>query len=415
MPDQKIPTPDDVDKVFEARLSLLKGIVRRQVHSQADKKRVEVIVGSIASFIRSRWDNASSLHSWYKWGGQEDSEVTLNVLYETLSNLGVDLQQVLKVLFEDFGWLKRAIAIIDDTSIRKFGSRMPGVSKVHVANTKGGVAGHNLVTLMLQDSKGSAFYDATLKMNKVVPKANRHSGRKSDAVRRMQEATKHQMAREMIAKALQDGVSLTHVLFDAWYFCAEMASWFEDQKNLKFISRAKSNTAFIIGGEEMTAAEFIANSKSWRRVRQTDHFCYQKEATLKNGVKVNLVAVWFFRGRSLKKTAAVLVTSDLTLSAAQVVLMYLSRWSTEQGYKMLKHSLAWGNYQSTALESNTNAQRLGLIAYALASSVQQTLNADIGLPTLLEMRKAAGKTKATTGKLAVANGEAMMPTTKLAA
>jgi len=415
MPAAKIPTPEDVDKLFEDRLSILKGVVRRQTRTQPDQKRAEAIVESIATFIRSRWDNATSLHSWYKWGGSGESDVTLNILYEALSHLGVDLHEVLKMLFKDFGWLERAIAIVDDTGFRKYGRRMPAISKVHVANTKGGVAGHNFVTLMLQDDKGSAFYDAAQKVNNVVPKSNRRKGRKTDAVRRMQEATKHQLARDMIAKALQDGVSLTHVLFDAWYLCAETANWLENVKHLKFVSRAKSNTSFIVDGQEVRADAFIAAQKSWRRVRKTDHFCYQKEAVMKNGVKVKLVAVWFFRGRSLKKTATVLVTNDLALSAAAVVLLYLSRWSTEQGYKMLKHNLAWANYRSTSLDSNSSAQRLGLIAYALASSVQQSVTGTVGLPTLLEMRKLARRTMAATGTTGHETEKPKMPTEKLAA
>lgn len=415
MPAERIPTPEDVDKLFESRLEVLRGVVRRQTRTQVDQRRAEQLVEVVVTFIRTRWDNAPSLHSWFEWGGREQSEVSLNVVYEALSKLGVDLHQVLKMLFKDFGWLGWSIGIIDDTSIRKYGSQMPGISNVHVANIKGGVGGHNLVTLMLQGETGSAFYDAAPKMNNSVPKSNRRSGRKTDAVRRMQETTKHELAREMIAKALQDGACLTHVLFDAWYFCAEMANWLENEKKVKFISRAKSNTTFVVDEEAVTAKEFIASCKSWRRVRQTDHFCYQKEAALKDGLKVKLVVVWFFRGRSLKKTAAVLVTSDLTLSAAEVVLMYLSRWSTEQGYKMLKHNLAWGNYQSINPESNENAQSLGLIAYALASSVQQSLNAGIGLPTLLEMRKLATRSKAPSEVAPSTTPEPVMPTVKLAA
>lgn len=411
MPTSTLPEAEDVDKLFEDRLDRLKRIVRRQCKTNDAGTQSERLVEAIAAFIRSRWDNAASLHSWYEWGGRDESAVGLNFLYEALGNLGVDLHLVLRLLFTEFGWLARAIGIIDDTSIRKYGKRTPGVSLVHVANVKGGVPGHNLVTLMLQDEKGSSFFDIRQKMNQKVPKSARRKGPRSAAIRRMQETTKHQLAKEMISNAVKEGVSLTHLLFDAWYFCAATAEWFENEVHLKFVSRAKKNQPFIIDDKETTVEEFLAGCRSWRRVRQTDHFCYQKTVTLKNGLTVKIVAVWFFRGRSLKKTSTVLVTNDLSLSAAEVVLLYLSRWSTELGYKLLKHNLAWGNYQGTDENSISNAQQLGLIAYALASSVKEELNPGLGMPTLLELRKRAKRTQTSTTDTGAQDPNPMIATT----
>ena len=89
--------------------------------------------------------------------GADLSIVSLNSLYERLADLGVKVDRVLHALAQTYGWLTSPLLIVDDTSAHKYGIRMQGVSSVRVANVKGSVLGHNVVTLMVAMPPGNRY------------------------------------------------------------------------------------------------------------------------------------------------------------------------------------------------------------------------------------------------------------------
>jgi hypothetical protein len=246
---------------------------------------------------------------------------------------------------------------------------------------------------MLADGAEGVFEDLKLKVNRSRPKHARRPGRLREQVRKARDQNKRELALQMIEQAKANGVELRLVLFDAWYFCAEMAECLNDLE-LALVSRAKSNTVFIVDDREMSAKDFLASCSTRKRVRSTDHCFYQKSASLKCGIEVKLVATWFFQGRGMVQKLAVLVTTDLTMSGPAVVLAYIDRWATEQGYKTLKHELAWANYHSMDFPTILALLRIGLLAYALSRKVQNDLDERIALPTLLRLRRLARQTLA---------------------
>lgn len=276
---------------------------------------------------------------------------------------------------------------------------MDGASSVRVANVKGSVLGHTVVTLMVAAPGGAMFLDYTIKVNPSRPRLARHAGRPSEVIRVLRRTKKWEMALALIEKAREDGLDQAWVLFDCAYFNAgsQVPARLTDAK-VTFISKAKSSDRFIVDGEEVTAKEFQESCRSRKRVRQTDHFFYQKEALLKDGTKVKLVATWFFRERSLKLSLAVLVTNGLVIPGAKIVLTYLTRWQTERGYQDWKRSLGGMAYHSTDFTCTQNHMSIGFVAYALARRARQLLNTRVGLPTLLATRRRAVQTLIATGK-----------------
>lgn len=388
-----VPLLHDVDRSFEKELVWLRETFWSAAREVVDERRAGRVAETLTALVRTRLDNASSIRDWHRTVGQQQTAATLNQLYEDVGGWDEVLSQVLGKIRLTLERVETGVAIVDDTSFRKYGMEMEGLSSVHCANIKSPVPGHNAVTLMLADGAEGVFADLKLKVNRSRPKHARRPGRLREQVREARDQNKRELALQMIEQAKANGVELRLVLFDAWYFCAEMAECLNDL-DLALVSRAKSNTTFIVDGREMSAKDFLASCSTRKRVRSTDHCFYQRAASLKCGIEVKLVATWFFQGRGMVQKLAVLVTTDLAMSGPAVVLAYIDRWATEQGYKTLKHELAWANYHSTDFPTILVLLRIGLPAYALSRKIQNDLHERIPLPTLLRLRRRARQTLA---------------------
>jgi hypothetical protein len=390
-----------VVKTFSNLELELRAIIRQQVRGSIPREQGTRLAEEIVTLVRSRWDNAPSLHHWWtQMHGADLSAVPLNSLYERLGELGVEVKQVLHALAQAYGWLTTPLLIVDDTSAHKYGVWMQGVSSVRVANVKGSVLGHNVVTLMLACPEGALFLNHEVKVNPSQPRLARHKGRPIDEVRASRRTKKWEMALELIRHARENGVDAAWVLFDCAYFNAgsEVPKRLTAD-NVTFITKAKKSDKFVIDGIEMTAREFQTLCESWKRVRQTDHFFYQKKAVLKDGTPVKIVATWFFRGTSLKKSLAVLVTNGVDIPGALVVLTYLQRWETERGYQDWKRSMGGMAYHSTDFHKMQSYIGIGFLAYALARRARQLLGTKLGLPTLLAVRRRTVQTMIATRKV----------------
>lgn len=412
MPSPIVVSEEDVVKTFANLEHELRAIVRRQLRGTPHREEASRIADEIVTLVQTRWDNAPSLHDWWtQMQGADLSTVRLNALYERLADLGVNVESVLRAIARLYKWLTSSLLIVDDTSAQKFGIWMEGVSNVHVANIKGGVMGHNIVTLMLASPRGALFLNYRVKVNPSKPRLARHPGRPVEEVRTAQRTKKWEMALDLIRQARTRGLDASWVLFDCAYFNAGSEVPRRLTKgNVTFISRAKKNDAFIVHGVKMTAKEFQSLCVSWKSVRQTDHKFYQLEATLIDGTEVKLVATWFFREGSLKQTRTVLVTNGLDTSGPVVVLTYLRRWEIERGYQDWKRSLGGMAYHSTDFDKMQNFIWIGLLAYALARRAKQLLGTRVGLPTLLKVRRRAVRSRIPARIPTAHDPETMIPT-----
>lgn len=414
MPSPIVVSESDVVNTFASLEAELSAVIRRQLRGSPHRTEGQRIAEEIISLVRARWDNAPSLnHWWTQMHGADLSAVALNDLYDRLKDLKVDVEKVLRTIARTYKWLTSSLLIVDDTSAHKFGIWMQGVSSVRVANVKGAVMGHNIVTLMLASPRGALFLSHEVKVNPSKPRLARHPGAPIEAVRVAQRTKKWEMALDLIREARSSGVDASVVLFDCAYFNAgsEVPRRLTEE-HVTFISKAKSNDTFVIHGVKMTAKEFQSLCISWKSVRQTDHRFYQIEATLNDGTRVKLVATWFFRGRSLKQSLAVLVSNGLDFSGAAVVLTYLRRWETERGYQDWKRAMGGMAYHSTDFQHMRNFIWTGFLAYALARRAKQLLGTKLGLPTLLAVRRRVVRNMIVPRQTQSQDLETMIPTGK---
>jgi SRSO17 transposase len=414
MPSPRVVSESDVVKTFANLEIELRRLIRRQLRGTPHREEGGRIAEEIVTLVRVRWDNAPSYNFWWtQMQGADLSSVSLNNLYKRLEDLKVDVEKVLRAIARRYEWLTSGLLIIDDTSAQKFGLRMQGVSNVHVANIKGGVMGHNIVTLMLASPRGALFLDHEVKVNPSKPRLARHPGAPIKEVRIAQRTKKWEMALDLLRQARAQGIDAAMVLFDCAYFNAgsEVPKRLTDA-HVTFISKAKKNDKVIVYGVEMTTKEFREMCIKWKRVRQTDHQFYQMEATLKDGTPVKLVMTRFFRGGSMKVTLTVLVTNGLDISGSAVVLTYLRRWEIERGYQDWKRAMGGMAYHSTDFHCMRNFIWTGFLAYALARRAKQLLGTKVGLPTVLAVRKRAVRSLIASGRTEEQELKTMIPTEK---
>lgn len=414
MPSPIVVSESDVVNTFSNLEIELQAIIRRQLRRTPYKEEAARIALEIVTLVQTRFDNAPSLrHWWNQMQGDDLSNIPLNDLYDRLKDLGVDVEKVLRAVARVYKWLTSSLLIIDDTSAQKYGIWMQGISNVHVANIKGGVMGHNLVTMMLANPVGVLFLKYEVKVNPSMPRLARHKGRPIEEVRIARKKKKWEMALEMIRQARAQGHDASWVLFDCAYFNAgsEVPKRLT-KDHVTFISKAKSNDTFVLEGLTLKAKEIQDLCLSWKAVPRTDAQFYQLKVTLKDGTEVKLVATWFFRGRSLKKSRAVLVTNGVDISGPVVVRTYLKRWQTERGYQDWKRALGGMAYHTTDFHRMRNYIGIGFLAYALARRAKQLLGAkaNVGLPTLLAVRKRAVRSMLAARKLEAQHTETMIPT-----
>lgn len=412
MPSPIVVSESDVVNTFANLEIELRGVIRRQLRGSPYREEATRIGVEIVTLIQARWDNAPSLnHWWTQMQGEDLSTVQLNDLYDRLRDLEVDVEKVLRAVARIYNWLTSSLLIIDDTSAHKYGLHMQGISNVHVANIKGGVMGHNIVTLMLANPSGALFLDYEVKVNPSMPRLARHKGRPTEEVRTARRMKKWEMALEMIKDARARGLDASWVLFDCAYFNAgsEVPKRLT-KDHVTFISKMKSNDGFVVEGVVITASEFQEMCPSWKSVTGADAQFYQMKVTLRDGTEVKIVATWFFRGKSLKKSRAVLVTNGLEISGSVVVRTYLKRWKTERGYQDWKRAMGGMAYHTTNLQRTKNYVWIGFMAYALAERAKQLLGGTVGLPTLLAVRKRAVRSMIATRKLESQHTETMIPT-----
>jgi len=217
--------------------------------------------------------------------------------------------------------------IIDDTTIKKRGKKIEGVTYVHDHTTNKKELGYKLLTASYHD--GSTLYPLLYSI---------HS--EGDAKLLSQGKSKIEVVMQWIRKLLSSKLPIDYFLFDSWYFTKQIAELLENRRkrNLNtahFITKAKVSMKMEIEGKKWKIGKFIqAVRKKMKRSRQL-HAQYYTDIGYIGRYKVRFFIVKF--AGSTKKQ--VLITSDCSLSFKEACNLYSKRWATEVFYKEAKQLL----------------------------------------------------------------------------
>ena len=308
---------------------------------------------SLSSFTRFLGQNV--------WALEEVAEIALEQFFHTLRI------KAHSVLF----------LIIDDTIAQKSGKKIPGCSwyKDHAQNMAN-VFGHQWVLSAL------LYKDFLLPLWAKLyhPKGTKGSGRFQ---------TKITMAQRIIQGLRLPLPCKLYVLADSWYWAKTLANVCREC-GYHMISQLKSNSVLWMNGKKTKVTTLSALGSAYREVSL---FLYGKNKTLKiarfvgtiQGLgKVAVVVV-----KEKRKRTSYLVSTNLHLSALDIIKYYAKRWKIEQMIKDLKQRLGFGDYQVRNLQAIQRHVALSLLSYTLLILLKilqwlrdQTVSLDVSIRLL---------------------------------
>ncbi len=308
---------------------------------------------SLSSFTRFLGQNI--------WALEEVAQIALEQFFDTLRI------KTHSILF----------LIIDDTIAQKSGKKIPGCSwyKDHAQNMAN-VFGHQWVLSAL------LYKDFLLPLWAKLyhPKGARGCGRFQTKI--------------TLAKGIIRALRLTipcklYILVDSWYWAKELAQCCR-KYGYHMISQLKSTSVLWMDGKKAKVTTLSTLDSAYREVSL---FLYGKNKTLKiarfvgtiKGLgKVAVVVV-----KEKRKKTSYLVSTNLHLSAIDIIKYYAKRWKIEQMIKDLKQRLGLGDYQVRNLQAIQRHAALSLLSYTLLILLKilqwlrdQTVSLDISIRLL---------------------------------
>ena len=172
--------------------------------------------------------------------------VSKNTLYRALLNARIDWRMLLAKITLRFHAIFRehqvntdehdTCAILDDTTFRKSGIRIEGVSKVFDHVTHNFIYGMKCLTPALSDGKScypidfslhrekgkKKDYGLTLKQRKEQFKEKRNAKNPDYARKAECDESRLEMTRRMLCHAVGHGINFKYVLADSWFTCESL-------------------------------------------------------------------------------------------------------------------------------------------------------------------------------------------------
>jgi SRSO17 transposase len=317
---------------FKIFSSFITGFIRlgKEAHtsSMVQSLTYPFLHRSVSSFTRFLGQNI--------WALEEVAEIALEQFFHTLRI------KTHSVLF----------LIIDDTIAQKSGKKIPGCAWHRDHTQKAFVFGHQWVLSAL------LYKDFLLPLwaKLYPPKGTKGCGRFQ---------TKITIAHKIIQGLRFPLPCKLYVLADSWYWAKTLANVCR-KYGYHMISQLKSTSVLWMNGKKTKVTTLSTLSSAYREVSL---FLYGKNKTLKIarfvGVIQGLGKVAVVVVKEKRKKTSYLVSTNLHLSALDIIKYYAKRWKIEQMIKDLKQRLGLGDYQVRNLQAIQRHVALSLLTYTL--------------------------------------------------
>jgi hypothetical protein len=282
--------------------------------------------------------------------------------------------------------LKDNYLLLDSTVLAKRGKSMENLSMVYDASKKKTVPGYEVLTLGLLTPQNFYPLDFDFRFSSKAPKGAgeaRPLKPRGEMARRLKEGrelSKPELALKMLKAALAQGIPALCLLVDSWFvspkFCqAVIQAVKELNPKLKFniIGRLKrGKTLYYLDNAGYTLTELYQVYKdqlTW--AAELGLSLIRVPVTCGNGLEGAIV---FTKGyqepdpegkKKSKPSWTGFFTTDLSLSAIQVVQKYMFRWSIEVFFKEAKQRLELGHEQGHTFAAQVFSVLKAFLGYSL--------------------------------------------------
>jgi hypothetical protein len=272
--------------------------------------------------------------------------------------------------------------ILDTSALPKRGKRLENLSFVYDHSQGKTVPGYEILALGLLTPRN--FYPVSFghHFSQTAPAEAREARprkTRGELARRLQEArelTKPALALKMLRQALAQGIPALYLLVDAWFTSPKFCQGVKDL-GLHVIGRLKRDHTLYCGdGIGYTLNQlYQAHKHRLVKVPTLGLSLLRVPVTCGNGLNGAIVLTKGYKepdletrpGGKLKAESpwAAFFTTDLSLTAVQVVHKYLGRWSIEVFFKEVKQRLGLGQEQGRAFAAQVFSVTLAFFRYSL--------------------------------------------------
>jgi hypothetical protein len=287
--------------------------------------------------------------------------------------------------FKSFSSWQQRVLVIDDTVIQKAGKKIEEVSWVFDHSKGKSVKGFSAVVLGWSDR--SSFIPVDFALQRSSQKVFKQSttpemDKRALAWHRRQEAVKDKptLVKEMLKRAKQKGLDAGAVLFDSWYCMPKLVSSIFHEIGYDVIAMLKTTPTLTVA----VNGKIFSTKRLWECVVPS----LRKETlTISNelvsvscvnalfgGTSVKLVFCKPLR-KSKSKKPIILLSTDITLTSAQIIETYGKRWAVEVLFKDAKSKLFFGKNQSRSFEATICFLTLSLVRFIILSYMER-INGD---------------------------------------
>ncbi len=269
------------------------------------------------------------------------------------------------------------LLIIDDTVEPKRGKQIEGSCRYIWSNKEHRtINGLNIISLNYSDSHSTFQLDFSIRMNdsrrKEVDDFTSTLHHRSNAYGRRTEGLKGKniLALEMVERALDQGVDADYLLVDSWYAKPDFIHE-ANKMGMPVIARIANNERIwqFKGKHKSLNAMYAAMSK----VRHKFHGSHGKiryryfDAIVEHNTLGKVKLVFLHTGKEL----LVFISTDLSLSAKEIIATYKKRWNIEQGYKDLREHFGLGKEENRIYEALIARITISMFTYNLVSYINR--------------------------------------------
>ena len=300
-------------------------------------------------------------------------------------------RRFLALLGRRLKWSKTAwknCLILDTTALPKRGKRLENLSFVYEHSQGKAVKGYEVLTLGLLTPRN--FYPVSFghHFSDTIPAEAREARPRKirgDLARRLKEAkelTKPALALKMLKAALAQGISAPYLLVDAWFTSPKFCQDVKDL-SLHVIGRLKRDrTLYYWHGTGYTLDQLYQVHKH-RLVKAAalGLSLIWVPVNCGNGLQGAIVFTKGYKEPDLETLPggkiqaeppwAAFFTTDLTLTAAEVVKKYLGRWAIEVFFKEAKQRLGLGQEQGRSFAAQVYSVTQTFFRYSLLAYLQE--------------------------------------------
>lgn len=320
--------------------------------------------------------------------GNQDSK-NKDVYYRMLSNSNYNWRKLLNLSFLKIVTLLRVVQkpeslrvlILDDTIEDKVGKSIEGsCDKLWSNKEKRSIRGINVLSLNYSDNYSTFMIDFAIVANKYlrikIEDFKNKIDHRTNAYKRRLELLKgkHQVAIDMVKRAINSGLYADYLLVDSWY---SKPAFIEAMNTLglSVISRiANNNKIWSFKDKEKTLNAIYNRFKKSKEVKKGTYgkkvkftyFCAIVEHTVAGKLKIVFI-------KTSDKLIPI-VSTNLTLSDEEIIEIYKRRWDIEQGYKELRAFFGFGKEENRIFEALIARISLSFFAYNIVSYISRISN-----------------------------------------